>query len=1233
MNSSGQRVVGALLPATPKFALANEGGRSAHGAWHKRRYNVCFLIFALLLAGSAAAQEDLPKRVSGEFIRFWQICGPFPASGVTDPVVENEGRLAAGPKAMVAGKPWKVLKSLTNSVDLESAEAFGQADRAVAFAYAEIESDKEGDVILGLGSDDSAMAWWNGRQVLVQDILRGLNLSQDQLHLTMKKGRNTLLLKIYDEGGGWGFAADLRPAGDERWGWRVVLPLSDDEFLDLVQRKAFEFFWKEADPDTGLVADHAPAAEAANDSPCSVAAVGFGLTGICIADSRGWIPHDQALDRVTRALRFMLEQVDQEHGFFYHFVNRRTGKRAWDSEVSSIDTALFLAGALTCRNYFGGKEIGDLVRQLHGRVDWAWMLNGEKTLSMGWKPETGFIEHRWKDYSEHMVLYLLGLGATTNALPPECWYAWNRPLHTYDGMTYVQATPLFLHQYSHAWVDFRSKRDALADYFKNSELATRAHRAYCLRLKDLFPGYSENLWGLTASKGPKGYMVWGGPPPVLEFPIDGTVVPCAAGGSVPFCPDITVPVLREIYDKHRAKAWGRYGYLDAFNPTTGWVADGYLAIDVGIALLMVENYRSGNVWTWFMESPEILRGMRAAGFKETSRDLDKADLDYLLKLAKETWDCIDYFTHPATGLPYDQSTRGKDTSATNIGLYLAALAAARDMDFISAEEALQKAARILDAVEKFPTWKGFAQCWHGVDDLKPSRGDVWVSVVDTGNLALSLVVAAQAFPELGARCQALLDAMDWSALYDAHAEQLYGGYDMVNNKLNPDWRVDTLATDSRGAAFMAVASGKVPPAVWDALQRQIEERDRVKVLKPGWVAGGLFMQYLTGIFLNERNTLMGRSAANLAYQNLRLMDEKGLPAWGWSSCQNPDGGYLGWGVLRDDVVTPHASVLAIEDFARETVANLYELQRRGARAPWEENGKTYAFGFRDSINVVSGHVAKEYLVLDQGMLFLSLANFLKDGLVRRYFYADPGVKAAAEKIDELAKPEGGPQTSIYEPGLGKLIPQAAVKRALEVPRVATPPVIDGDLSDWPAGGRATIKFPDQSEFGIPPNRERFEGAFAFAWDAQYLYIATDVKEDELVTAAPAAELYKDDAIEIFLDPRNDGFVWGNAADFQLGLSPSGPEGKPQIYAWFQKTVPPDAPIAAQVREAPEGVSYTVETRIPWSFFGVTPAAGQVIPASFAVHTVDKSRTASGKINWSYQGEVDRAKLGELKLVE
>ena len=203
-----------------------------------------------------------------------------------------------------------------------------------------------------------------------------------------------------------------------------------------------------------------------------------------------------------------------------------------------------------------------------------------------------------------------------------------------------------------------------------------------------------------------------------------------------------------------------------------------------------------------------------------------------------------------------------------------------------------------------------------------------------------------------------------------------------------------------------------------------------------------------------------------------------------------------------------------------------------------------------------------------------------------------------------------------------------------MPKAKTPVTVDGDLSDWPPVERATVKYPDCAEFGIPPNKDRFEAQVAFAWDEQNLYFAADVKEDELVCEAKADEVYKDDAVELFIDPFNDGLVWGDARDFQIGISPGGPDGKPQIYAWFQKTAPAGAEVASKIEESPAGAGYVLEVKIPWAFLGVTnPAAGQSIHASPAFHTVNKARTSSAKINWSYIANFEKIKLGELKLAQ
>jgi hypothetical protein len=345
----------------------------------------------------------------------------------------------------------------------------------------------------------------------------------------------------------------------------------------------------------------------------SIAATGFGLTGLCIAHHHGWQDKRLIRERVLNTLRFVESKVPQAHGFFCHFLNMQTGERVLQSEVSSIDTAIFICGVLTCRAYFGDAEIYDLATKLVARMDWDWMLHGDKTLSMGWTPERGFIRARWDTYSELMMLYLLGLGVGSGAISTEVWDAWTRPIFEFNGIRYIGShAPLFVHQYSHAWFDFRGKRDKYADYFINSVIATKVHKMWCLELSRQFPDYTEDLWGITASDSARGYAVWGGPPAMGR--IDGSVVPCATGGSLPFLPEETIRVLRNIRDKYDKNAWKRYGFVDAFNPLTNWYGRDVIGIDVGIILMMAENARTGFVWEQFMKNDIAKNGMLRAGF-------------------------------------------------------------------------------------------------------------------------------------------------------------------------------------------------------------------------------------------------------------------------------------------------------------------------------------------------------------------------------------------------------------------------------------------------------------------------------------------------------------------------------------------------------------------------------------------------------------------------------------------
>lgn len=388
---------------------------------------------------------------------------------------------------------------------------------------------------------------------------------------------------------------------------------TDEQLLDEIESATFRFFWDEASQKTGQVKDRALANGNDSRMMSSIAATGFGLTGLCIGDQRGYGETPEILERVRKTLRFLAKDLPNEHGFFFHFVHMETGQRWEKCELSSIDTSLLLCGVLTARQYFADQEIKDLATRIYERVDWPWMLNGGSTLSMGWMPESGFLNAHWEHYCELMMIYLLAIGSPTHPLPASSWDAWTRPKIQYQGIEYISGNdPIFTHQYSQAWYDFRKKRDAYTDYFENSVKATKAHKLFCLSLREKFPDYSENLWGISASDYVGGYTAWGGPPP--QGPIDGSIVPCATGGSLPFLFEDCMRVLRNLRGRYRGKAWVKYSFVDAFNPLTGWYDADVLGIDLGITMLMAENHRSGLVWNTFMKNSEAQSALQKVGF-------------------------------------------------------------------------------------------------------------------------------------------------------------------------------------------------------------------------------------------------------------------------------------------------------------------------------------------------------------------------------------------------------------------------------------------------------------------------------------------------------------------------------------------------------------------------------------------------------------------------------------------
>ncbi|MBP1654751.1 MAG: hypothetical protein H6Q28_1307 [Bacteroidetes bacterium] len=406
---------------------------------------------------------------------------------------------------------------------------------------------------------------------------------------------------------------------------------SDNEFLAYVKQAAVDYFWYEANPANGLIRDRST-----KGSVASIAAVGFGLTALTIGAENGWIERAAARDRTLTTLRTFWEGPQGtaasgmigHKGWFYHWLDMESATRTWDSELSSIDTGLLLAGILHAREYYGladpeEAEIRALADSIYARIDWPWMRNGLNSLTMGWRPESGFLPSRWIGYNEAMILYILGLGAPSNPLAPVSWSSWTSGYswQTHYGYSFVAFPPLFGHQYSHCWIDFGGIADAYMvgrgiTYAENTRRAAYAQQAYCIANPGGFTGYGPLLWGLTACDGPggsgyQGYSARGAPPAQND---DGTIAPTAVAGSLPFAPDICVPTLRNMYDQYRSSIWCLYGFRDAFNLKAGWWDPDVIGIDQGPVALMLENHTGGGIWSRFMEAPEVQRGLEQAGF-------------------------------------------------------------------------------------------------------------------------------------------------------------------------------------------------------------------------------------------------------------------------------------------------------------------------------------------------------------------------------------------------------------------------------------------------------------------------------------------------------------------------------------------------------------------------------------------------------------------------------------------
>lgn len=418
-----------------------------------------------------------------------------------------------------------------------------------------------------------------------------------------------------------------------------------DVSLGVLQRDTFEYFLNESNRANGMVPD-----STREGSHASIASIGFALTAYTIGVERGFITRHDAVERTLTTLRFFRDSEQSEEagatgykGFYYHFLHMDTGRRAWKSELSTIDSAFLLAGMLTSAAYFDRDtpeegEIQSIGEELYARADWEWMLNAGETVSMGWTPERGFLRYRWEGYTEALILYVLALASPTHPIPAECYraqsrtYRWKR---LYD-QEFLYAGPLFIHQLSHMWIDFRGIQDAFMrergiDYFENSRRATYVQQQYAIRNPRGYKGYNEHCWGITASDGPGpsclkidsverrffDYKARGIP----YGPDDGTIAPWAAAASLPFAPEIVLPTLQHFSDVY-PEATSKYGFKCSFNPTfhgenneeSGWISKGYYGLDQGPIVMMVENHRTEFLWGLLKKCPFIVNGLRNAGF-------------------------------------------------------------------------------------------------------------------------------------------------------------------------------------------------------------------------------------------------------------------------------------------------------------------------------------------------------------------------------------------------------------------------------------------------------------------------------------------------------------------------------------------------------------------------------------------------------------------------------------------
>lgn len=884
---------------------------------------------------------------------------------------------------------------------------------------------------------------------------------------------------------------------------------------------------------------------------------------------------------------------------------------------------------------------------------------------------------------------------------------------------------------------------------------------------------------------------------------------------------------------------------------------------------------------------------------ETMTRLSSDEKTYLRQLMKDTWDYIDFFIAPETGFPYDSNTLSSNTNTTNLGLYLASLAVAHHMGYISKDAAVERAKKILNSLERIDHWEGLYNNWLNVHgETRASAGPNNIS--DFNKLPAGVIMIRNEFPELADPCAKFLNRISWGRFHEPTEDKVFYEFDIVDHTmLNPVFF--SRGEDKLLGAFLAVASGQVPASTWTHHLMDEEETEGLKYFLPGWQGGGLFMQFICGLFLDETATKLGYSSTHFAFAQIIHAQKIGSPVWGWSASEAPEGGYLGMGQLIDSVVTPHACMLAVHLFPKEVVRNLKRLEEMGARPKfWINSNESHDFGFRDSIDIKKGAVSPNYLLLDQAMAFLSLANFLEGGVVHEIFALDPMVKHGLEVLEEyhvtnedrakfekclqdlpipfcgiivknanyrlLYKQEESLSLSLYAENytpwdhpscqfswemtkgssgetLAKdekeLVLMRGASVGVDIIRYKIPKEVkNGDTvifsakltdllnskevgsykevfeikdehdyqligtwlfkrgddvawakSDWDDKDWGPIRVPALWEnegyqaydgfawyrihFKIPPqlaarwgsaklmleigaiddadetylNGQMIgsQGAFppdamtawdqkreypipsdlfkatgenviavrvydsmggggiyrmpvrirpsqdepeevvstlpavekrpeykvksagksplenveawetvdqtlladknvemghiksaqdlsaniSFMWDSKFLYSRCVVTDDMVKNEKIDADIYMGDIVEIYINPDNQGLVWGNPKDIQIGVTAPNSEGAHNIYAWFQKRRPSESEVNSISKRTEHG--YEVITAISWEFLGVAnPGKGTALGASIAVNDLDNEESKNTKLNWRFRkssgGKIELAKL-------